>query len=413
MGTHLPRTLIILISLGLTLTLAACDRDSEEAAPATDEVTDEVADEGAEEPIEVSAPEINLDDLPFVASGPVATVDGEEITADEFNQAVYEQVSRMPGQIPAQMMTSFMHRTLDFLIDKKIIDDVLEAENIEVTDEELDQAYEEFRQRFPDDQTFTMYLAQLGMTPEGARDSMRPDVALERYLRARYELEVTEEQARAHFEENRESFGEPDTAHVWQILARVPRDGAGEEEARQKVQAAYEALQAGRSFGEVATEFSEGPTANRGGELGPVPRGALPPQLDEVAFSIELNEISEPIHSPFGFHVLRVTERSEGTAPAFEEVRSRVEAELRHEQNAEAFQRFLDEKKAEVEVVKLVENVEMRSAPIPPAPDMPNLQLNMPGSTGGAGAAPGQRPGQGEGQGGRQLQLDPSLLPQQ
>ncbi len=406
MGVPVPNVVKILLALSLAVVVIACDSDDEEA---TEEASVE-QEETVEEVPEVAQPEVDLDELPFRATGPVARVDGREITADEFNQAVFEHVSRMPPQFSRQVTQAFVNQVLDFLIDRALVDAVLEEADIEVSDEELEAAFAEFRSRFPDDQTFAMYQAQLGMTEEVIRDAMRPDVALEKYLRDRYELEVTDEELTTYFEENREQFGEPPMADVKQIVIRVERDGSGEEEARSKIEAAHRELSEGAEFAQVATEYSEGPTAARGGELGPVPQGVLPDALDEAAFSLPIGELSEPIRSPFGYHILQISSRTEGQEVTLAEVRDEVAMRVRHRQTAEVFQRFMDEMKAEVEIEKIRDNIQVQAqAATPEPPAMPRLELTPP--MGGSQGAGGSRPGGSEGE--MQLRLDPNLVPQQ
>ncbi len=406
MGVPVPNVVKILLALSLAVVVIACDSDDEEA---TEEASVE-QEETVEEVPEVAQPEVDLDELPFRATGPVARVDGREITADEFNQAVFEHVSRMPPQFSRQVTQAFVNQVLDFLIDRALVDAVLEEADIEVSDEELEAAFAEFRSRFPDDQTFAMYQAQLGMTEEVIRDAMRPDVTLEKYLRDRYELEVTDEELTTYFEENREQFGEPPMADVKQIVIRVERDGSGEEEARSKIEAAHRELSEGAEFAQVATEYSEGPTAARGGELGPVPQGVLPDALDEAAFSLPIGELSEPIRSPFGYHILQISSRTEGQEVTLAEVRDEVAMRVRHRQTAEVFQRFMDEMKAEVEIEKIRDNIQVQAqAATPEPPAMPRLELTPP--MGGSQGAGGSRPGGSEGE--MQLRLDPNLVPQQ
>ncbi len=406
MGVPVPNVVKILLALSLAVVVIACDSDDEEA---TEEASVE-QEETVEEVPEVAQPEVDLDELPFRATGPVARVDGREITADEFNQAVFEHVSRMPPQVSRQVTQAFVNQVLDFLIDRALVDAVLEEADIEVSDEELEAAFAEFRSRFPDDQTFAMYQAQLGMTEEVIRDAMRPDVTLEKYLRDRYELEVTDEELTTYFEENREQFGEPPMADVKQIVIRVERDGSGEEEARSKIEAAHRELSEGAEFAQVATEYSEGPTAARGGELGPVPQGVLPDALDEAAFSLPIGELSEPIRSPFGYHILQISSRTEGQEVTLAEVRDEVAMRVRHRQTAEVFQRFMDEMKAEVEIEKIRDNIQVQAqAATPEPPAMPRLELTPP--MGGSQGAGGSRPGGSEGE--MQLRLDPNLVPQQ
>lgn len=137
--------------------------------------------------------------------------------------------------------------------------------------------------------------------------------------------QVPEEEVRVFYEKNKHNFARPEErVHVRHILVQLPQDAAEEQElaARKKIEHAGKALAAGEPFDAVAKEYSEDAAAATGGDIGVQKRGFMPPEFDEVAFSIQPNKPSGIIRSPFGYHILEVLQRfPKGYIPPLEEVK--------------------------------------------------------------------------------------------
>jgi peptidyl-prolyl cis-trans isomerase C len=142
----------------------------------------------------------------------------------------------------------------------------------------------------------------------------------ERALRANEEIKriaegaLTDDALQAAYAE---SYGaaEPETEYnASHILVRT------EEEAM----ALIEELNGGADFAELAKEKSEGPSGPRGGELGWFGTGAMVPAFEEAVIALEVEAISEPVQTQFGWHVIRLNETRLTNAPALEEVRGEL-----------------------------------------------------------------------------------------
>lgn len=143
---------------------------------------------------------------------------------------------------------------------------------------------------------------------------------------------VSETDVRALYEERLETLRTPERRALRHILLAVPADadaGAVAEQ-RERALAVRQRIVAGEDFAEVATEVSEDRvSAQRGGELGSIERGLLDPSLDDVAFALAVGELSEPVRSRFGYHLVEVTAIVPSAVPSFEEVAEDLRAELR------------------------------------------------------------------------------------
>jgi peptidyl-prolyl cis-trans isomerase D len=132
---------------------------------------------------------------------------------------------------------------------------------------------------------------------------------------------------KAYYEQNKETLKSRDAVRAAHILIPVAPDAAPQvaAAAKAKADALVVQLRAGADFAKLAAENSEDPgSKTRGGDVGFFERGRMVPEFETAAFSLKIGEISEPVKTQFGYHILRVSEkRPEGYRP-FEEVRGEL-----------------------------------------------------------------------------------------
>lgn len=103
-------------------------------------------------------------------------------------------------------------------------------------------------------------------------------------------------------------------------------------ESKDKARELFEKILHGADFPGLAREHSKDPgSKDQGGELGFFSRGQMVPQFEEAAFKLKPGEVGEPFETQFGWHIVKVDERRQRTAPAFEDVKDRVRASMIHQ----------------------------------------------------------------------------------
>lgn len=145
-------------------------------------------------------------------------------------------------------------------------------------------------------------------------------------------IKVDDDELRALFEAERESFVTPEKREVSHILISVPADAdsTAEEEARARLAALGSRIEVGESFEDLARDNSDDPgSATAGGSLGFIERGIMVPPFEEAAFALAPGELSEPVRSSYGWHLIRVASVQESRNATFEEVREQVLAQYR------------------------------------------------------------------------------------
>ncbi|WP_455199629.1 SurA N-terminal domain-containing protein, partial [Kaarinaea lacus] len=140
----------------------------------------------------------------------------------------------------------------------------------------------------------------------------------------------TEQQLREYFESTASQYTVPEERKARHILIQV-EEGADEatiNKAREKIEAIQARIKAGESFEALAKELSEDPGSSElGGDLGYFGRGIMDPGFEDAAYSLKVGEVSEPVMSSFGFHLIKLEDIRESQSRKFEDVRDSLVAE--------------------------------------------------------------------------------------
>ena len=150
----------------------------------------------------------------------------------------------------------------------------------------------------------------------------------------------TEEELRQRYEAEKDRFRKPEQRQARHILIALdPKaDAQTEAQAKAKIEAIRKRLVGGEDFAEVAKEVSEDPgSAPQGGDLGWFGRGLMDPAFEQAAFQLKKGEISAPVRSPFGYHLIQVTGIQPETVQPFEEVKDKLRGEIAKEQGEGQF----------------------------------------------------------------------------
>ncbi|MDX1497233.1 MAG: SurA N-terminal domain-containing protein [Salinisphaeraceae bacterium] len=172
----------------------------------------------------------------------------------------------------------------------------------EITEADIKARYEMDADKYRTPEKLKLAYVELDKSklPEAAKPE-------EEVLKAIYDAE---KQARFTRQEKRQA------SH---ILVQVDED-TDEDAAQQKVQALKERLDNGENFSELAKEASDDiGSADKGGDLGWISKGVMVPEFEEALFSLEQDVVSEPVRSPFGWHLIRVDAVEAGEVQSFED----------------------------------------------------------------------------------------------
>jgi peptidyl-prolyl cis-trans isomerase SurA len=256
---------------------------------------------------------------PVLLEGIAAQVGDEIILESE----VYEQLAmvRMQFDIPDSNLAAAREEIMTRLIDEKIIVQEARAQGITVSSGEVEQAVEQYigriRENIGGDEALQRELASQDMTyddllnryREGARQEMLYARLVQREIYAN--IEVTDEEVEAYYKEHRDELPKKNEqirlAHIF--FGIRPSDDEISA-AQDRLNEVRRRLNEGESFADIAKQLSDDPGSREfGGDLGWFERGQLDASFEQVAFDLEVGEVSEPFQTANGVELVTVTDK--------------------------------------------------------------------------------------------------------
>ncbi len=262
-----------------------------------------------------------------------------------FSQDLYERLLRQNGLTPAK----FENSVREELLLKKIKS--LLAAGLDVPDSEILNRYKYENQQInlqyitmdPDDCKRDVKYTEKDLKSwyEAHRDSYRTEPLRKiRYLIFKKademkNVSVPADKISAYYREHIKEFTVKEQRAARHILLRVPPEATEQQVRAVKARAdrLYKRLRKGESFIKLAKKYSEDPeTAKNGGYLGFFSKGTMIRPFDEKVFSMKEGEISHPIRTKFGWHIIKLVKIKPGRTKSLKEVRSLIEAKLRSQE---------------------------------------------------------------------------------
>ncbi len=291
----------------------------------------------------------------------VAVVNSQVITLHELDNRIRELTGYTSQQLRERSQDVYLEtrrKVLDDLIDQKIAQERIKELEIKVEPKEVDEAIERIKQ----DNQLTQEdliakLKERGMTYEAYRKSIQTE--LERSQLINYEVQskivLTEEAIQKYYREHMDQFSGGGRVRLGLIFLRQ-KDPEDKNEAKALMQKAEEIrsmLQAGEDFGKLARQYSSGPGAREGGDLGMFKLSELAPEMVRTIEGLSAGEVARPVIRPDGIRIIKVFEKeTEGVKP-LDQVRNAIQSILFREEVEKRYAAWLDEsrKKAYIKVI--------------------------------------------------------------
>lgn len=158
---------------------------------------------------------------------------------------------------------------------------------------------------------------------------------------AKKNVSVNEADLKTFYEQNKARFGTKEERRASHILITAPASASAADREKAKAKAEQllaEVKKAPATFADVARKNSQDPgSAEKGGDLDFVTRGAMVKPFDDAMFALKKGDISDVIETEFGYHIIRLTDIKPAVVPPFEQVRATIESDVRAQQATQEF----------------------------------------------------------------------------
>jgi len=301
------------------------------------------------------------------------TINGINIPESEIDKLVKSQldmIAKQSAQLPPtfaeQYAKQLREQAIEQTIRRHLLDEKVKEANIVITDEEVMSTIEEIAssQREPLSlEEFKKKMAEYGRSFDEIKEEIREGLARNKFMQAHWagKIDVTEEDARKYYQENPKQFEQPEQVRVSHILIKPefidpnvdPNADPNEAKAiaRIKTEDLLKQLKDGADFAELAKSHSFCPMAPRGGDLGFFPRGETTPAFENVAFELEIGQISDIVETEYGYHIIKATDHKDASTASFEQAKDDIIKQLTQKKQSELAEEYIESLKADAKIV--------------------------------------------------------------
>ncbi len=290
----------------------------------------------------------------------LVTIDGESLTRSAAKTMVRQMAARQG--VPPQMLDQFLSQmgermekeAIEQFVNHALMEKAAASMDIAVSAEELDAAVARLAETLPPDMTMDQALGAQNLTLA----DLRQNIESSERMRKLYETKTddveaaTDAQVSEFYETNAERYKTEEAATANHILIACDENADAETHAKAKAEAEalLTQLEEGGDFAALALAHSSCPSKDKGGSLGTFGRGRMVPEFETAAFSQELGKVGSVVKTQFGYHLIQVTDRTEGKARSLEDVSEEIRTNLENQSRTERFRTYLDGLREQAEI---------------------------------------------------------------
>lgn len=254
----------------------------------------------------------------------VASVDGDKITKDQ----LYEVLMSQGGT-----------DVLDSMIEQKVINKEAEKKSVTISEKELDKELDALITSYGGEDTFNQALETNGIKESEVKKDLETNLKAKKLVEDT--IDISEDEMKSYFDENKDSFDQPEQVKASHILVK---DEKTANEVKKK-------LSDGEKFAELAKEYSTDTASKEdGGDLGYFSKEDMVQEFSDAAFDLNVNEISEPVKTEYGYHIIKVIDKKAAQDANYENSKEEIKQLLLENKFQSEYPTWLEETKKKYDI---------------------------------------------------------------
>ena len=284
-----------------------------------------------------------------VPSDAVAVVDGQQIAKVDYDALIsqakksYKNQKRDFPKAGSQEFQTLKNQAVQFLVQREQFEQQAEDLDVNVTEKQVNDRLAQIQKQYfgGDKKKYDKQLAEQGLSDKQVRNDIRAQIVSEKiFAQVTKDVKVTDKQIADYYTKNKAQYSQPESRDVRHILVKT----------KAKADDIYTQLKAGAAFAALAKSFSEdtGSKAN-GGQL-TISKGQTVAPFDKAAFELKKNEISQPVKTEFGYHIIQpLSDVKAAKVTPLKDVKESISQQLAQTSKNEAMTKWVDELKKDYE----------------------------------------------------------------
>lgn len=255
----------------------------------------------------------------------VAIVNGEKLSKDDYQK----EMDFYKGMLAAQQ--GLKDSVVQMMVQDKLISNDLEKNKIKVSEKEINQKFDETVKNSGGQEQFDKMLEDYGVDVDEYKNTLKKDLMYQKHKEwYKKNNKASDDELKKYFEDHKDELSQVDASHI------LVEDEETANEVKEK-------LDNGEDFADLAKEYSKD-TANagNGGELGFFKKSDMAKEFSDKAFSMEKGEISDPVKTQFGYHIIKVND----VKNSFDQLKDEIQEQVLDQKYNDYFQNL--QKKATI-----------------------------------------------------------------
>ncbi len=275
-------------------------------------------------------------------------VNGEDIRQKDIDFTMQyfvipQYTAQNPGQtMPAEQRTQVTQSLLDQTITEVLILQKGREANITQNEQVLATQFESLKAQRTD------------IPPDELKEFLHQKLLVQTIIQQLVALRITvaDDDVRALYDQKKDALDEPEKVRASHILISLPADAAESDKfaARENISAISAKAQAGEDFAELAKQYSQCPSNQKGGDLGFFPRGVMVPAFENAVFTLAEGALSDIVETPFGFHLIKVTGKTAERKVTYDEVKDRLRQDLLNQKSNSEAQKWISKLRTDADI---------------------------------------------------------------
>ncbi|QFK71517.1 foldase [Pradoshia sp. D12] len=260
----------------------------------------------------------------YTKSQTVGSVNGDRITKSE----LYDTMANVYGA-----------SAVDSLVTMKVIEKEADERNIKVNDSEINKEVDAYIESYGGEDALKSALEASSLTLDDLKEDIAVNIKIEKLMQE--DIEITEDEVKAYYEENKANYDQSEQVEVSHILV----------EDEDKAKELLKKIKDGEDFAELAKENStDTASAENGGELGYISEGEMVEEFEKAAFALEVDEVSDVVKSEYGYHIIKATGHKEAKESTYEESKEDAKEAALSEKISSEYSTWLEDLKKDYKI---------------------------------------------------------------
>jgi peptidyl-prolyl cis-trans isomerase C len=286
-----------------------------------------------------------------VSNAVAVQVNEHKLTAQELAERLARQLKNLDAlaaKDPNNVSRVKNEIVRNFIV-TSITSDYARANNIAVSDTDVDKELNDVRANYPDDLSFRRELAQASLSLGDWRDDVRGSLLAKKVFQKLDEknLKPSEAEVKKYYDENKDRYRRKERIYLRQIVL----------DDLTKAQAVHDEVAKKKDFAELAKKYSVSPEAKQGGAVGWVEKGSV--DIFDKAFALPVGGVSQVLESSYGFHIFKTERKAPAGTASLDEVRPQITQMLQAQKEQIEFMGWLDR---QIRSTRVLKNTELISA---------------------------------------------------